>query len=154
MPSVTSESPTSAESAGGDTALASALRLSVVRLNRRLRAQRADQSVTLTQLAALSTLKVHGPLTPGELAAHEKVQPPSMTRVVAALEAAGVASRTPHPTDRRQVLVAATPAGVALLAEDRRRRDAWLAQQLQGLPDDELAVLARAAVVLDRLAAR
>jgi DNA-binding MarR family transcriptional regulator len=137
-----------------DPALASALRLAVMRLARRMRAQRTDSSLSLSQLAALSTLERHGPLTPGELAAHEKVQPPSMTRLVAALETAGVATRTPHPTDRRQVLVAASPAGVALLAEDRRRRDAWLAQQLQGLPDDELAVLARAAVVLDRLAAR
>jgi DNA-binding MarR family transcriptional regulator len=137
-----------------DPALASALRLAVMRLARRMRAQRTDSSLSLSQLAALSTLERHGPLTPGELAAHEKVQPPSMTRLVAALEAAGVATRTPHPTDRRQVLVAASPAGVALLAEDRRRRDAWLAQQLQDLPGDELAVLASAAVVLDRLAAR
>ena len=101
----------STASATIDTALASALRLSVVRLNRRLRGQRADTSVTLTQLAALSTLKRHGALTPGELAAHEKVQPPSMTRVLAALDERGLVLRRPHPTDGRQALVELTAAG-------------------------------------------
>ena len=135
-----------------DTALAATLRLSLMRLARRMRQQRADSSLTLSQLATLATLERHGPLTPGELAAHEKVQPPSMTRLVASLEAAGVVTRTPHPTDGRQVLVAAAPQGLALLREDRRRRDAWLAQRLRDLPAEDLDVLRRAAVVLDRLA--
>ncbi|MCW2776548.1 MAG: putative MarR-family transcriptional regulator [Frankiales bacterium] len=135
-----------------DTALASSLRLAVMRLARRMRQQRSDSSLTLSQIAALATLERHGPLTPGELAAHEKVQPPSMTRLVAALEAAGLATRAPHPTDRRQVLVAAAPEGLALLREDRRRRDVWLAQRLRDLPPEDLEVLGRAATVLDRLA--
>ena len=135
-----------------DTALASDLRTTVMRLARRLRNQRTDTTLTLTQLAALGSLDRHGPLTPGELAAHERVQPPSMTRIVAALEAADLVSRTDHPTDGRQVLVAVSPAGRALLKDDRRRRDAWLAQRMRDLDADDLEVLRKAAVVLDRLA--
>src|SRR5665809_51629 len=112
------------------TELASVLRLSVMRLSRRLRVERADHSLTLTQIAALSTLDQHGPLTPRELADYERVQPPSMTRVLTTLESLGLVTRTPHPTDGRQQLVARTARGAALLAEDRRRREAWLARGL------------------------
>lgn len=136
-----------------ETALASALRLSVVRLNRRLRGQRADQSVTLTQLAALSTLKTHGPLTPGELAAQEKVQPPSMTRVLAVLEETGLIVRRPHPSDRRQALVELSGAGRDLLAREVRMREAWLSRRLAELPADERAVLRAASVIIDKLVA-
>jgi DNA-binding MarR family transcriptional regulator len=136
-----------------DAALASRLRLSVMRLARRMRAERAETSLTLTQLAALATLERLGPTTPGELAAVERVQPPSMTRVVASLQDAGLVTRSPHPHDGRQVLLDAAPAGVRLLQEDRRRREAWLAQRLAELDDDERDVLRRAAEVLDRLAA-
>jgi len=135
-----------------DAALASSLRLAVMRLARRLRAQRADTSLGLSQLAALATLDRHGPLAPGELAAHERVQPPSMTRLVGSLEFAGLVTRAAHPTDGRQVLLTTSPAGRALLDEDRRRRDAWLTQQLRDLPAADLAVLRAAAAVLDRLA--
>ena len=135
-----------------DAALASALRLSVMRLARRLRAERVDSSLTLSQLAALATLDRHGDLTPGELAAYERVQPPSMTRLVAPLVTAGLLSRAPHPTDGRQVLLRVSPTGRALLVEDRRRRDAWLAQRLRDLPADDVAVLRRASGVLARLA--
>ncbi|HZB48707.1 MAG TPA: MarR family transcriptional regulator [Mycobacteriales bacterium] len=142
-----------ARSATIDTALASALRLSVVRLNRRLRAQRADTSVTLTQLAALSTLKGHGALTPGELAAHEKVQPPSMTRVLAALEERGLVLRRPHPTDGRQVLVELTEPGRELLHSEVRMREAWLARRLAELSAEEREVLRAASTVIDKLVA-
>ncbi len=135
-----------------DTALASSLRLAVMRLARRMRLERADTSLSISQLAALATLERHGPLTPSELAAHEKVQPPSMTRLAASLEAAGLVTRTPHPSDGRQVLLAASPAGAALLQSDRRRREAWLAQQLRALDADDRAVLHKAAAILDRLA--
>ncbi len=135
-----------------DSALASALRLSVMRLARRMRSERADSSLTLSQTSALAVLERKGPLTPRELAAQERVQPPSMTRIAAALEVAGLVTRTDHPTDGRQVLLAASPAGVALLREDRRRRDVWLAQRLRELEPDEVAVLARAAQILDHLA--
>jgi len=136
-----------------DTALASALRLSVVRLNRRLRGQRADTSVTLTQLAALSTLKQNGALTPGELAAHEKVQPPSMTRVLAALEERGLVLRRPHPKDGRQALVELTAAGRELLHSEVRMREAWLARRLEELSEDERETLRSASAVIDKLVA-
>ncbi len=135
-----------------DTALASSLRLAVMRLARRMRLERADTSLSISQLAALATLERHGPLTPGELAAHEKIQPPSMTRLAASLEAAGLVARTAHPSDGRQVLLAASSAGRSLLKEDRRRREAWLAQQLRALDPDDRAVLHKAAAILDRLA--
>jgi DNA-binding MarR family transcriptional regulator len=134
------------------TALASTLRLSVMRLARRMRAQRAETMLTLSQLAALATLDRHGALSPGELAAHEKISPPSMTRLLGVLESEGLVVRTAHPTDRRQVQLAVSPAGQELLREDRRRRDVWLAQRLQDLEPGELAVLQQAAGILDRLA--
>ena len=152
MPSVTTGSTASAVSAA-DIALASALRLSVVRLNRRLRAQRADTSVTLTQLAALSTLDLHGALTPGELAAHEKVQPPSMTRVLTALEERGLVLRSPHPSDGRQALVELTEAGRDLLAQEVRMREAWLAKRLAELPVADRDTLRAASTVIDRVVA-
>jgi len=135
-----------------DAALSSALRMSVMRLARRLRAQRSEIPLTLTQLATLSTLDRHGALSPGELAAHEKVQPPSMTRVVAALEQEGLVERRPHLTDRRQVVVSLTEGGRSLLREDRRRRDAWLSRRLHELSAEERALLRAAAPVLERLA--
>jgi DNA-binding MarR family transcriptional regulator len=123
-----------------------------MRFSRRLRNQRVDTSVTLTHLAALSTLKRHGPMSPGELAAHERVQPPSMTRTVAALAELGLVTRTEHPADRRQVLVALTESGAATVRETRRRRDAWLARRLAALTPTERDVLARAAEILRRIA--
>ncbi|HEU4676399.1 MAG TPA: MarR family transcriptional regulator [Motilibacteraceae bacterium] len=133
------------------TELSSALRISVMRLARRLRQQRGDHAMPLSQLATLGTLDRHGPMTPGELAGHEKVQPPSMTRTVAALEEAGYVERAPHPTDRRQVLVACTDQARDLLREDRRRREAWLSQKLAELTPEERAVLHQAAPILERL---
>jgi DNA-binding MarR family transcriptional regulator len=133
-------------------ALAHELRLAVMRLSRRLRNQRVNTSVTLTHLAALSTLKRHGPMSPGELAAHERVQPPSMTRVVVALEGMGLVSRTPHPTDGRQVIIGLTDAAEELLAAEARAREAWLAERLQELTPAERAVLREAAVIMDSLA--
>jgi DNA-binding MarR family transcriptional regulator len=133
-------------------ALAHDLRLAVMRFSRRLRAQRVDTSVTLTHLAALSTLKRYGPMSPGELAAHERVQPPSMTRVVGALEGMGLVTRTPHPTDGRQVVIQLTPSAEELLATEARAREAWLTGQLQQLTAEERSVLREAAVIIDKLA--
>jgi DNA-binding MarR family transcriptional regulator len=133
-------------------ALAHELRLAVMRFSRRLRNQRVDTSVTLTHLAALSTLKRHGPMSPGELAGHERVQPPSMTRVVVALEAAGLVTRTPHPTDGRQVIIGLTPAAEEMLAAEAQAREAWLAGRLQELTAEERAVLREAAEIMDKLA--
>src|SRR5919199_3624800 len=124
-----------------DAVLASELRLSVMRLARRLRAQRASTDLGLTHLATLSTLEVHGRMTPGELATHERVQPPSMTRVIGVLEERGLVVREPHPSDRRQVLVRLSDAGREMLRGDRRRRDAWLSQRLTRLSPDEVELL-------------
>ena len=137
-----------------DSELASALRLAVMRLARRMRAERADTSLTLSQLAALATLERHGAMTPRDLAAAERVQPPSLTRLASSLEEQGLITRTPHASDGRRVLLAVSASGVALLREDRRRREAWLAQQLAGLEPEERAVLRQATAVLDRLAAQ
>jgi DNA-binding MarR family transcriptional regulator len=133
-------------------ALAHELRLSVMRFSRRLRTQRVDTSVTLTHLAALSTLKRHGPMSPGELATHERVQPPSMTRVVVALEGMGLVTRTPHPTDGRQVVIDLTPAAEELLTAEGRAREAWLAGHLQQLSREERELLREASVIMDKLA--
>jgi DNA-binding MarR family transcriptional regulator len=132
--------------------LASVLRLSVMRLGRRLRKERSDESLTPSQMAALGTLERHGPLTPRELAAHEKIEPPSMTRILAGLEALGLVDRAPHPRDGRQVLMSLTPAARQMVDEDRRRRDAWLARQLHDLTPAERETLRSAAEILGRLA--
>jgi DNA-binding MarR family transcriptional regulator len=132
--------------------LASRLRLAVVRLNRRLRAQRTDSTVTLTQLSALSCVHKCGPLTPGELAAKERVQPPSMTRVIAALEERGLVSRSPHPSDGRQAIVSVTEEGLAYLDAEAAARERWLDQRLAELTDDEREVLARCVELIDRMA--
>ncbi|MFF0143960.1 DNA-binding MarR family transcriptional regulator [Amycolatopsis sulphurea] len=135
-----------------ERSLASRLRLAVVRLNRRLRAQRVGDDVSLTQIAALSTLYKCGPLTPGQLAAKEGVQPPSMTRVIAALEAKGFVERRPHPTDGRQAIVELSEGGLAYVREAISVREAWLDRQLAELGADEREVLARAAEIIDRMA--
>src|SRR6476469_2912375 len=136
-----------------DTELAGSLRIGVMRLARRLRQQRSEHGLTFAQLSALATLDRNGPSTPGELAALEMVQPPSMTRVIGHLEDAGLLLRPPHPTDGRQVLLALTPAARDLLVETRRRREAWLVAHLADLTPDERAVLRAAAPVIERLAA-
>ena len=133
-------------------ALAHDLRLAVMRFSRRLRNQGVDQSVTLTHLAALSTLQRHGAMSPGELASHERVQPPSMTRVVVALEGMGLVTRSPHPTDGRQVVIDLTPAAERLLGAEARAREAWLAERVQQLSAEERAVLRYAAVIMEKLA--
>ncbi|MCP2337121.1 MarR family transcriptional regulator [Actinomadura rupiterrae] len=137
--------------------LAEELRISVARLSRRLRTLRparpddARPPLTLTQFAALAALARHGSMTPRELADHEKVQPPSMTRVIAFLEDQGLLARTPHPTDGRQAVLAPTEEGKALLAEERRRKEQWLARRLADLTEEEREILHQAAPVLDKL---
>lgn len=140
------------EPEGNDRPLASRLRLAVMRLNRRFRAQRAGNTVTLTQFSALSTLKKCGPMTPGELAAREVVQPPSMTRVIAALEEAGYVSRKPHPTDGRQSIVALTESGLGLVLADISAREAWLDKRLAELTEAERRTLAQAAEIIEKIA--
>lgn len=135
-----------------DHELVAALRVGVMRLARRLRLERSGSDLTLTQLSALGTLARYGDLTIGELAAIEKVKPPSMTRTVNCLEDAGLVSRTAHETDGRQVVVGLTEEARAVLDEDRRRRDAWLARHLADLDAGERDLLRAVAPLLDRMA--
>jgi DNA-binding MarR family transcriptional regulator len=138
-----------------DAGLASGLRISVSRLARRLRAERLakglEPDLSDTQLAALAALERHGDMTPGELAEHEKVQPPSMTRVIAVLEERGLVMRGPHATDRRQVVLAVTQAGRDVVLQSRQLREAWLAQRLRELTPQERATLRAAAPILEKL---
>jgi DNA-binding MarR family transcriptional regulator len=133
-----------------ETELASRLRLAIMRLARRLRRQGAGD-LTPSQASALSSLERLGPMTLGELSATEGVRPPTLTKIVAALEEQGLVSRRADPHDRRVAHVAATPAGADLLARARSTSDAYLASRLSALPPDDLAALARAVEVLERL---
>ena len=138
--------------ARSDAELASALRVSVMRLARRLRNEReAADDLTANQLAVLGTLFRHGALTVGELAALEKVQPPSMTRTVSALEDKQLVTRAPHPSDRRLVVVALTSTAHEVIRESRRRKEAWLTHRLKELTPDDRAILRQAASILERL---
>jgi DNA-binding MarR family transcriptional regulator len=132
------------------TELASRLRLAVTRLARRLR-QEAEPGITPSLLIALSSIDRAGRLTIGDLCTAEQVQPPTMSRIVAALVDAGLAVREADPVDRRVAWVRATPEGTKLLQRSRRRKDAYLAKQIRGLDRDELAVLEDAAAILERL---
>ena len=132
--------------------LAAQLRPALLRLTRLIRNQRVDMSVTLTQLSALATLRKHGPLSPGELAGIERVQPPSMTKVLALLEDRGLVTRQAHPTDRRQAIIVLAQPGIDLLDSERRSRDAWLSRRLAELTEDELGLLLSVVPVLDKLA--
>jgi DNA-binding MarR family transcriptional regulator len=132
--------------------LASHLRPALLRLTRIVRNQRVDMSVTLTQLSAMATLQKKGAMSAGELANCERVQPPSMTKVLANLEERGLVRRDVHPTDRRQAIIAITDDGIALLDSERRSRDAWLSRRLGTLTPEERALLQRVVPILDKLA--
>ena len=133
--------------------LAADLRVSVMRTARRLRLEKSDSDITDSQFSVLALLDRDGPQTPRSLAGYERVQPPSMTRTVAALADAGLVTRTEHPDDGRQVVVALTAEGAAIVRETRRRRDAWLARRLAELTPDERQTLAAASDILRRIAA-
>jgi DNA-binding MarR family transcriptional regulator len=135
-----------------DAGLASALRISVMRLSRRLRNERdASDDLTANQLAVLGTLFREGPLTVGDLAAAEKVQPPSMTRTVSCLAEKQLINRDPHPTDKRVVVVSLNDAGQAVIMESRRRKEAWLNHRLKELSAAERQILRDAAPIIERL---
>ncbi|GAA4664925.1 MarR family transcriptional regulator [Streptomyces youssoufiensis] len=147
---------------GDDAAAVNSLRSAVMRLSRRLKHQplvsdggrggRVDESLSPTEMSVLGTLARCGSATPGELARKEHVQPPSMTRIVALLEAKSLVRLEPHPEDRRQKVVTQTERAEAMLEESRRKRNAWLADLAGQLDDDEWATLRAAAPVLEKLA--
>ena len=138
-----------------DAGLASALRITVSRLARRLRAERQSEGLepdlSDTQLAALAALERHSAMTPGELADHEKVQPPSMTRVITVLEERGLVVRAPHASDRRQVVLTVTDYGREVVQQSRKLREAWLARRLRELTPQERSALRAAAPILEKL---
>ncbi|AZQ73029.1 MULTISPECIES: MarR family winged helix-turn-helix transcriptional regulator [Streptomyces] len=135
-----------------DVAAVNALRSAVMRLGRRLKHQRVDESLSPAEMSVLGTLARCGSATPGELARKEHVQPPSMTRIVALLESKGLVRLEPHPEDRRQKVVRQTEQAEAMLEESRRKRNAWLAQLAGQLTEDEWETLRAAAPVLEKLA--
>jgi DNA-binding MarR family transcriptional regulator len=130
--------------------LAARLRLVVMRLARRLR-QQAPEALSPSQLSVLSTLESHGPLTPTELAAAERVKPPTITRVAAILEEAGLVRRKSDPGDRRSSRVELTARGRELIERDRRRKTAYLAKQIAKLSEEEVRALNRAVELIERM---
>ena len=116
----------------------------VLQLARRIRQERSDEAITLSQFAVLGVLAHHGSMTPRKLADHEQIQPPSMTRTLTALADKGYVAKTQHPTDRRQVLIELTEAGLGIVKETRHRRSAWLSRQLAKLEPEQRATLAEA----------
>jgi DNA-binding MarR family transcriptional regulator len=144
--------PTVEKAARTDAGLASQLRISVMRLRRRLATERhPDNELSLGAMAVLGLLLRDGALTIGELAALERVQPPSMTRTVNCLQETGHVVRRPHESDGRLVVVELTDSGRTTVLADRRSRDAWLARRLYELTPHERAVLREAAPILERL---
>jgi DNA-binding MarR family transcriptional regulator len=131
---------------------AAELRMSLLRVARRLRAEKSDQELTDGQFSVLALLDRKGPLTPRALAEYERVQPPSMTRTLSRLLDRGLVDRAGDPADRRQVIVRLTESGTLAVQETRRRRDAWLARRLADLEPKEREVLAQASEILRRIA--
>jgi DNA-binding MarR family transcriptional regulator len=132
------------------TDLPARLRLAITRSARRLR-QEADAGLSPSLTAALATVERHGPLTPSRLAELESIQRPTVTRLVTRLEEDGLISRTTDPVDRRACNVEITREGRKLLKSLRSRKNAYLAQRLRRLDDEELATIERATEILERL---
>ncbi len=129
---------------------AARLRLAITRVARRLRQEaNADLSPSLT--SALASIEGHGPVTPSELANCERVQRPTITRVLARLAELELVEREADPADGRSTLITITPSGRALLEDLRSRRDAFLADRLSKLSTEDRAVLDRASEVLESL---
>lgn len=133
-----------------DQELAAHLRLVLARSARRLRRESSPDDLGPSLISALSSVERHGPLTPSELAAREGIQRPTATRFVARLEEHGYLERERDPSDGRSCVLRPTPAGSALLAGIRERKDAFLALRLAELDPEERALLARAADLLER----
>ncbi|QLD13241.1 MarR family transcriptional regulator [Microbacterium oleivorans] len=128
--------------------------MATFRLARRLRAERAIDSMSDGQFAVLANLHVHGPHTLGELAERERVSAPSMNRTVNHLEELGYLTRTPDDTDRRKVNIALTDEGRSVVVETTRRRDSWLEHALEDLEPHQRETLAAAATIMRGMADR
>jgi DNA-binding MarR family transcriptional regulator len=158
----TSETKGPAVAAAGDKSgarglppapLAVELRIAVMRTSRRLRTEASGDAISPGQYSVLAAVQ-QTPMTLRQLADREHMQAPSMTRIVNALETAGLVARKDHPTDGRQILVEITAAGLASVTDARTRRTAWLAQRVAALEPEERAVLRRAARILQEMSAK
>lgn len=123
----------------------------VIRLTRRLRQER-ESDLTATQLSVLGSVGALGAATPSQIAAREHVSQPSVTRTLNCLLERGLVTKTPHPDDGRQVLIARSEVGEKVLQEERHRRDLWLESRLSDLTADERSVLRRATELLAGIA--
>jgi DNA-binding MarR family transcriptional regulator len=153
-PAAPGPGPAAARRPIGDAAavdVADRLHSAAIHLLRRVRREDAGAGLSAPQLSALSVLAFRGSLTLGELAHAEQVRPPTITRIVADLERAGLATRSTRESDRRVTIVSATPKGVRLLEQGRRRRIAALAAEIIALPRADIAQLEGAIDILERL---
>jgi DNA-binding MarR family transcriptional regulator len=135
------------------TERAAHLRTAIVRTARQLRQEAAAETtgLTPTSVAALATIERHGPMTPSEIAAIERVKRPTITRTLACLEREGLIDRTPDPADRRSALVEINGAGRERLRRLRGRKNAYLARRMRDLSAEEVETLERAAEILERM---
>ena len=135
------------------TERAAQLRMAIVRTARRLRQEAATETsgLTPTSIAALATIERHGPMTPSEIAAIERVKRPTITRTLGCLEREGLIDRTRDPADRRSALVSLNAAGRERLRRLRGRKNAYLARRMRDLSDEEVETLERAAEILERM---
>lgn len=129
------------------------LRTAIVRTARRLRQEAAAETngLTPTSVAALATIERHGPLTPSEIAAIERVKRPTITRTLGCLEREGLIDRAPDPADGRSSLVSVNGTGRERLRRLRGRKNAYLARRMKDLTDEEVETLERAAEILERM---
>jgi len=123
-----------------------------IHLLRRLRKQDEAIGLTAARMSALSVVVFGGPVTIGRLAEAEQVSGPTITRLLAGMERDGLLKRARDAKDRRVIWITATPRGSRLLQEGRRRRVAALAGDLASLEPAELALLARAAELIESIA--
>jgi DNA-binding MarR family transcriptional regulator len=140
---------------GNDEARVTAgvLRQGMSRLARRLRAERVGHGLSLSRLSLLNLLARNGPMTASAMAAAERLQPQSLTRMLSRLENDGLIVRSPDDVDRRQVRIDITREGMAVLDEDTDRREAWLANAMaERLTPTECELLRLAAGLMERLA--
>ena len=131
---------------------ATAIRQGTLRLARRIRTVRSAGALSTNKISVLSHLARLGPATPGEVAASDRQQPQSLTRVFAELERDGLVVRSTDTGDRRQSIITITEAGTQELQRDVAERDAWLAGALAALTETERQVLRLAAALMDDIA--
>jgi DNA-binding MarR family transcriptional regulator len=131
--------------------LAASLRGAVMKLSRRLRSERVDESLGLSPLFALATIELREPLSASALAQFERLRPSSLTRVIATLEERGFIERQRNPDDGRQTLLTTTQAGRDIVRAERQRRQEWLAHMIDSLTEEERGQLRTVLPILRRL---